>query len=72
MNCFLILIFSRNDDMLFMNCIFLYRSVHWFFVFFPENFHQSNAGQLTESSRFPGSENVQVDSTKSLDTGINK
>lgn len=40
--------------------------------FFSENFHQSNAGQLTESSRFPGSENVQVDSTKSLDTGINK
>ncbi|XP_065934810.1 RIMS-binding protein 2 isoform X12 [Magallana gigas] len=35
-----------------------------------ENFHQSNAGQLTESSRFPGSENVQVDSTKSLDTGF--
>lgn len=69
MNCFLILIFSGNDDMLFMNCIFLYRSVHWFFS---ENFHQSNAGQLTESSRFPGSENVQVDSTKSLDTGINK
>lgn len=44
----------------------------WFFVFFTENFHQSNAGPLTESSRFPGSENVQVDSTKSLDTGINK
>lgn len=71
MNCFLILNFSRNDDMLFIYCIFLYRSVHWFF-FSSENFHQSNAGQLTESSRFPGSENVQVDSTKSLDTGINK
>lgn len=71
MNCFLILIFSRNDDMLFIYCIFLYRSVHWVF-FSSENFHQSNAGQLTESSRFPGSENVQVDSTKSLDTGINK
>ncbi|XP_078338451.1 peripheral-type benzodiazepine receptor-associated protein 1-like isoform X7 [Crassostrea virginica] len=33
-----------------------------------ENFHQSNAGSLTESSRFPGSDNIQVDSTKSLDT----
>ncbi|XP_055995650.1 peripheral-type benzodiazepine receptor-associated protein 1-like isoform X20 [Ostrea edulis] len=35
-----------------------------------ENFHQSNARPLTECSRFPGSDNIQVDSTKSLDTGF--
>ncbi|XP_062590789.1 peripheral-type benzodiazepine receptor-associated protein 1-like isoform X4 [Saccostrea cucullata] len=35
-----------------------------------ENFQQSNAGPLTESCRFPGNDNIQVDSTKSLDTGF--